>query len=284
MMVWLLSAVCCIHLAGAKPPGEGSLPEFVRNARSLVSFGRTSRLGFNAFHVQGLLVTDAHIFFTSVNVLKSEAWIFQLDARTLKPLGKRELSIGRDIHPGGIDADARCIWVPVAAYRKHSHTHILTVDPQTLDVTRRFEVPDHIGAVARHEDMLIGANWGAEEFYFWTLDGRLKAKKKSPTGVAYQDCKGIGSCLACLGGGYLDWIDVKAWKLVKRFRVGRSLRGSSLSREGLGFLGESVFFLPDDGRHARIYEYRFSARAERGEGGTTLPATSRPFGHDGPSR
>jgi len=110
---------------------------------------------------------------------------------------------------------------------------------------------------------LIGANWDAETFYFWTLEGDLKDKRKSPTGVAYQDCKGVGDYLACLGGGYLDWIDVDRWKLVKRFAVEKSLKGSSLSREGLGLLADRVFFLPDDGPDARVYEYRFSAKADR---------------------
>ncbi len=250
-------------LTDTKRHVTGQLPDVVKSARSLVACGVTPEVGFNAFHVQGLLVTEDHLYFTSVSMLRSQGWIFKLDRKTMKLLGKRNITVGSDVHPGGIDSDGTSIWVPVAAYRKRSHTHIMTVDPETLEARRRFEVADHIGAVARWRDRLIGANWDAETFYFWTLEGDLKDKRKSPTGVAYQDCKGVGDHLACLGGGYLDLIDVERWKLVKRFAVGKSLKGSSLSREGLGLLADRVFFLPDDGPDARVYEYRFSAKADR---------------------
>ncbi len=237
------------------------LAPIVQEAGALVSRAVSPRVGFNAFHVQGLLVTKDCFYVTSVNALKREGWIFKLDRKTMKRLGKRQLAIDEDIHPGGIDFDGERIWVPVAAYRRHSHTHIMTVDPTTLEAKTQFQVDDHIGAVARSNDRLIGANWGTEQLYVWSLDGRLLAKKPSPTGVAYQDCKGRGDTIACLGGGYLDWIDVKRWRLVKRFPVGRSRSGASLSREGLGLYGDSVFFLPDDGPTARIYEYAFAPRS-----------------------
>ncbi len=233
------------------------LARIVKEADSLVSRGVSPCVGFNAFHVQGLLVTQDCFYVTSVDALRLEGWIFKLDRKTMDLLGKRQLAIGKDIHPGGIDFDGERIWVPVAAYRKCSHTHIMAVDPTTLEAKTQFQVDDHIGAVARSNDRLIGANWGAEQFYFWTVEGRLVAKKPSPTGIAYQDCKGCGDTIACLGGGYLDWIDVKRWCLVKRLPVGRSSSGASLSREGLGLFGDSVFFLPDDGPAARIYEYGF---------------------------
>ncbi|MBN1343952.1 MAG: right-handed parallel beta-helix repeat-containing protein [Phycisphaerae bacterium] len=263
------------HRSHAEPGAAEGLSQVVREADSLVSRGVSPCVGFNAFHVQGLLVTKDHFYFTSVNVLRSEAWIFKLDRKTMKLIGKRNLAIGKDIHPGGIDFDGRSIWVPVAAYRKHSHTHMVTVDPGTLEAKTRFEVDDHIGAVACRGDGLIGANWSAEEFYFWSSDGRLEAKRPSPTGVGYQDCKAVGDHIACLGGGYLDWIDVKGWRLAKRFPVGKSERGSSLSREGLGLLGDSVFFLPDDGASAKVYEYGF-ARRGGAAGSPTKPAAASP--------
>lgn len=252
--------VTCSVAGGASPGSAGGLPKAVAEAQSLKRGWISPVVGFDAFHVQGLLVTKNRFYFTSVNAKKGEGWLFKLDRGGLRQLGRRNVAIDQDIHPGGIDFDGRAIWVPVAAYRKHSHAHILSVDPETLEVRRRFEVNDHIGAIARHGELVIGANWGAEDFYFWTVDGKLLAKKKSPTGVAYQDCKGVDGYLACLGGGYLDWIDVERWQLVKRFPVARSLTGSSLSREGLGLLGSVVFFLPDDGLKARIYAYRFSCR------------------------
>lgn len=266
MLASLFAATYCLAAgcgsAGAKPNinTTGELPKAVTSARSLEYRAVSPAVGFNAFHVQGLLVGKDHVFFTSVNRFKGQAWIFKLDRKTTKLVAKRNLTVGRDIHPGGIDFDGRSIWVPVAAYFKRSHTHIMTVDPATMEAKPRFQVDDHIGAVARHGDLLIGANWDALDFYFWTLDGKLTDKRKSPTGVAYQDCKAVNGHLACLGGGYLDWIDVATWKLVKRIPVGRSQTGSPLSREGLAIEGTSVFFLPDDGPKAVIYEYRLSAK------------------------
>ncbi len=170
---------------------------------------------------------------------------------------KRNLAVGEDIHPGGMDFDGDHIWVPVAAYTPKSHTTVLALDPHTLAQRKEFEWDDHIGGLARYKDLVIGLNWDSEDFYFWTLDGALVEQRKSPTGIAYQDCEGTGKYLVGVGGGYLDFIDVETWTLARRFTLGKSLEGSKLSREGMSLFDGSVFFFPDDGPEARVYEYGF---------------------------
>jgi len=83
--------------------------------------------------------------------------------------------------------------------------------------------------------------------------------KDSPTGISYQDCKGVNGCLVCSGGGYLDWIDPEKWELKKRFQVGESELGSPLSREGMCLCNKKIYFLPDDGPSGKIYTYGFKA-------------------------
>ncbi|MFH1538012.1 MAG: DUF6454 family protein [bacterium] len=239
------------------------LPEEVEEAKSLEAFSVTPEIGFDAHHVQGLVVTDKYFYFTSVEKANLAGWMFKVDRKTMKLVGKRNHAKFADIHPGGIDYDGKYIWMAMAVYTERSHAYIMIVDPETLKAKTKFEVKDHIGAVARHEDMVIGANWDAEEFYFWTLEGKLVDKRESPTGIGYQDCKGEGGWLACVGGGFLDWIDVDRWKLAKRFPLGKSLEGSPLSREGVALFGGRAFFLPDDGPTARIYEYEFSKEEEK---------------------
>ena len=212
-------------------------------------------LGFSALHVQGLVATESHFFFTSVNPLTKQGWISKVRRPSLQLELQRELTFGTDFHPGGMDLK-ELLWVPVAAYSPKSHARIVTVNPEDLSVQVRFEVEDHIGAVARDGGRVIGATWDAEEFYVWDLEGKLLETRKNPTGVAYQDCKAISGHLMCCGGDVVDWIDLETWQLKRRFPVGRSMQGHSLSREGVSLLGDRLFLMPDDGLGCRFYEFR----------------------------
>jgi Family of unknown function (DUF6454) len=246
--------IASLFAAGCATLARG--PETLIKARALTQRAVTEPVGFDVYHSQGLVVTADTFYLTSVNKAAKEGWIFKLDRSAMALQSKRNLAVGEDIHPGGMDFDGQLLWVPVAAYTRNSHTTILALDPETLAESKRFEWDDHIGAVARYKDLLIGANWDAEDFYFWTLDGELVEQRKSPTGIAYQDCEGAGKYLVGVGGGYLDWIDVESWTLAKRLPLRRSLQGSKLSREGMSLFRDSVFFFPDDGPEARVYEYR----------------------------
>ena len=245
--------LCTLLLAGCSTLRTG--PESLIKASALTQRTVSAPVGLDVFHSQGLVLTAGALYLTSVIKNAGEGWIFKFDRKTMALQTRRNLAIGGDIHPGGMDFDGQYLWVPVAAYARNSHTSILALDPHTLAEKERFEWDDHIGAVARCRDLLIGANWDAEDFYFWTLDGQLVEQRKSPTGIAYQDCEGAGEYLVGVGGGYLDWIDIESWTLAKRFPLGKSLQGSKLSREGMSLFGGSVFFFPDDGPDARLYEY-----------------------------
>ena len=95
-------------------------------------------------------------------------------------------------------------------------------------------------------------------FYFFDIKGKLLEKRENPSDRAYQDCEMHYGHLVCSGGGSLDFINLDSWKIVKEFKVEKSLEGSKLTREGMSILENKVFFLPDDGKDARIYIYEFS--------------------------
>jgi len=214
-------------------------------------------VGFDAFHVQGLWMDDKYVYFTSVRRLGLEGWIFKVDRKGAAETAKRNVAKGWDLHPGGIDYDGHRLWVPVAMYKKHSHTHVLSLDPETLTERLEFEVDDHIGALACHQGQVVGANWDAETFYFWNLEGTLLQKRGNPTGVAYQDIKAMDGYLACVGGEVLDWIKIDSWTLAKRYELKESsAQGHPMGREGVAILDDTVFFLPDDGPGCRLYEFQ----------------------------
>jgi hypothetical protein len=247
-----------ITAAARDETGPAALPEPVAAADSLSRVSAWPPFGFDAFHVQGLEVTSDFIFFTSVDKMKAAGWIFKLDRRTMKLLRKRNLARLLDIHPSGIDYDGENVWLAMAVYSESSSATVMALDPETLKIVKKFDVKDHIGAVARDGNLVIGANWDAKQFYFWNTDGIFIEKRESPTGAGYQDCKGASGFLMCGGGGYLDWIDIKNWKLVKRFEIKEeSDAGNSIVREGSCLLDGRVLFLPDDGPGARVYEYKF---------------------------
>lgn len=252
----LLVMLCARAAIAAVPPP--ALPPEAAAADALTLSYMSDPFPFDATHVQGLFVTREHYFFTGVDKFTSSAYLFKVNRLDGALASKKNIEKLFDFHPGGIDFDGKYIWVPVAVYDEYSHTYMTIVDPETLRHKIVFQADDHIGAVACHGDTIIGANWNARDFYFFSRKGEIIEKRPSPTGVGYQDCKAVSGHLMCTGGGYLDWIDIENWKLAKRFALGQSVEGSSLSREGAAWLDGQVFFLPDDGLKARVYAFSFT--------------------------
>jgi hypothetical protein len=219
--------------------------------------------GMDVHHVQGLYMTDEHIFFTSVDKYSAKGWLHKFDRRTMKLVASRNLAKGLYVHPSGFDYGGGAFWIAMAVYKRETASRIFEVDPETLKARIRFEVEDHIGLVARDGDIVIGANWNAELFYFWEEDGNLLHKRVSPTGVGYQDCKADRGFLVCVSGNKLDVIDLKEWRLIKRMEIGDSQAGNAMGREGVALRGGRVYFLPDDGMDARVYEFRFVPSVEQ---------------------
>lgn len=254
----LISAYSCRANDADNAKAISSLPAYVADAQSLSLVRVWPELGFDAHHVQGIVFTGDFFYITGTDKLTSSAWIFKVVAKTGALVKKKDITQPFAWHPSGIDFDGENIWVAVAVYDENSRAHFATVDPATLKTKFLFTYPDHIGAVAKHKAVLIGANWDAKDFYFFSPDGKIIEKRPSPTGTGYQDCKCADEFLMCTGGGVLDWIHIPTWTLVKRFPVGQSETGEPLSREGVALYKGHVYFLPDDGPTGKIYEYEFS--------------------------
>jgi hypothetical protein len=169
---------------------------------------RRVSLDFPTFHPQGFARVGDRLFLSSVEILeapvrypdpvggydrtpgKGRGHLFVLD---LHGNLQRDIVLGEgDIyHPGGIDADERSLWVPVAEYRPNSRAIMYRIDLKTLAVTPAFRVDDHVGGVvadaATHR--LYGVSWGSRIFYAWARDGRQLRRQLNPSHfIDYQDC------------------------------------------------------------------------------------------------
>jgi len=256
-----ISAVC-LFLASFSPAFCSHTVDY-ENVESIELVSVFPPFGTDVHHVQGLFMTDEHVFFTSVDKYSAKGWLHKYDRRTMKLAASRNLAKGLYVHPSGFDYGGGAFWIAMAVYKRETASKIFEVDPETLKARIRFEVEDHIGLIARAEDVIIGANWNAELFYFWDEDGSLLEKRESPTGIGYQDCKADSGFLACASGNKLDIIDLKEWRLVKRIEIGDSQAGNAMGREGVALHGGRVYFLPDDGMDARVYEFRFIPPVEQ---------------------
>lgn len=213
-------------------------------------------LHFDTHHVQGLDLSEQFYFVTSVDRKQMRSWLFRIDRANAGLNLKKELTDGDLIHPGGIQYDGRCLWIPNAEYRSESRTMIYAVDPDSLEIQRSFPVDDHIGAVASDgKNLIYGVNWDALHFYTWDFNGHQTSKVDSPTLMAYQDIKYFAGKLLCSGqkdgDSVIDVIDPDKWTLIKRIDLPRGNWKNSLSREGMTFDGY-LYFLPDDGPDSNI--------------------------------
>ena len=177
-------------------------------------------LDFPTYHPEGLVVTDDHIFLSSVEIIeptqKYPSPVDGYDRTAGKGVGHlfvmdRQGHLQKDVvlgegdmyHPGGISYDGTDVWVPVAQYRPDSSSIIYRVDAQTLEATEQFRVPDHIGGIVRDETTghLVGNNWGSRRFYDWTPDGRTTGSWANPSHVVdYQDCQYVADAKMLCGG------------------------------------------------------------------------------------
>jgi hypothetical protein len=174
-------------------------------------------LTFPTYHPQGLVFVGDHIFLSSVEILENPSLLADSNRRTPgRGIGHvfvldKNGSLLRDIrlgegdmyHPGGIDFDGSKIWVSVAEYRDQSASLVLTIDPESFDVTERFRVRDHIGWVVGDSatKTVYGGSWGSRQFYAWSTDGDELDHWENPSSfIDYQDCQYAGSGqLLCSG-------------------------------------------------------------------------------------
>lgn len=178
------------------------------------------KLNFSTYHPEGLAITPDHLFLSSTQVTeptqKYPTPVGGYDRTPGKGVGHlfvmdRQGHLKKDItfvdgdmyHPGGIDFDGTNIWVPVAQYRPNSSAIIYRVNARTLQVTKAFEVKDHIGGIVRDRTTghLVGNNWGSRRFYDWTLQGKqIRTWDNSSFFTDYQDCQYVPSAKMICGG------------------------------------------------------------------------------------
>ncbi|MBI2825296.1 MAG: hypothetical protein HYX69_11480 [Planctomycetia bacterium] len=223
-------------------------------------------IDYATHHVQGLAATDDTFWITSVDRAAKAGWVYKVDRPTMRVARERQLTIGEQYHPGGVQLAAGKLWVPLAEYRPRSTSTILALNPNSLDTEATFTLDDHIGALAADgRGTLYAGNWDCRQIYVLSEDGTVKRKVDNPTPVAYQDFEYHDGLL--WGGGRLredsrssavvDVIDTSTWKLRDRYVLRGELKssGSDFTREGLSKLGKSLFVLPEDGPRSTVYRF-----------------------------
>jgi hypothetical protein len=221
---------------------------------------RTILLRGETHHVQGIEVAGSRLWVTSVDRAARRGLLFAYDLPAGSLLQTTEVHDAAKYHPGGISSDADSLWIPVAEYRPGGVTLIQRRRKSTLELIQHFTAGDHIGCLAVTAEHVIGANWDAREFYFWTHEGRLLRKARNPTDNAFQDLKISGRYL--VGGGLLpdqsgalDWLELPSLRHVRRVRVGKSDRGVAYTHEGMALSGRDLYLLPEDSP-SRLFVFR----------------------------
>jgi hypothetical protein len=206
-----LTAVFGVAVVVAMGARQSSDLDGAETVRRIAGLSRSSvwkrvgavRLGFAAFHPQGMVKIGNTFHMTSVD-RTGLGYLFKFDGSG-RLVARVKLGEGPMYHPGGIDYDGTSIWVSVAEYRPDSRTIVYRVDPGTMKASEVFRFGDHIGAIVHDTDdnTLHGVSWGSRRFYRWTMDaeGRVTNAGVPPAQlrtmnrshyVDYQDCKYAG--------------------------------------------------------------------------------------------
>lgn len=226
---YILMAVASVMVCSASYAAKPLSKHGKRVAKALMSTDpnewqlvESIDLKFDTYHPQGMLKVDDTFYITTVKVERrprytrqgkqvsvmdegaGKGYLMQFDAggNLLKCI---ELCEGAIFHPGGMDFDGRYIWVPITKYYPYSRSLIVRVDVRSHQVEKVCYVDDSIGAIIHDTDnnILVGANWDADEFLTWQLDSALEVKDAELTAaerrhantakhLAIQDSKYIG--------------------------------------------------------------------------------------------
>ena len=227
---YILMAVASVMVCSASYAAKPLSKQGKRVAKALMSTNpnewqlvESIDLKFDTYHPQGMLKVDDTFYITTVKVERrprytrqgkqvsvmdegaGKGYLMQFDAggNLLKCI---ELCEGTIFHPGGMGFDGRYIWVPITKYYPYSRSLIVRVDVRSHQVEKVCYVDDSIGAIIHDTDnnILVGANWDADEFLTWQLDSALEVKDAELTAaerrhantakhLAIQDSKYIGS-------------------------------------------------------------------------------------------
>ncbi len=195
--------------AAAHPADSALVAAVAKTTRSTPwTLVRRMRLTFPTHHPQGFARVGDRLFLSSVEIIerpvrypepvdgydrspgkgRGHVFVLDLNGNLLRDI---VLGEGHMYHPGGIDADARSLWVPVGEYRPNSRSIVYRIDLATLAVSTAFRVGDHVGGVVADPTtgLIHGVSWGSRTFYAWTRGGRQLDRRPNPSHfVDYQDC------------------------------------------------------------------------------------------------
>lgn len=91
----------------------------------------------------------------------------------------------------------------MAEYRPDSSAIVYRVDTMTLEATKQFQVPEHIGNIVmdRRRNRLVGTTWGSRRFIEWDPDGRPHRSWDNPCLLLdYQDSQYVAhGAMLCAG-------------------------------------------------------------------------------------
>jgi hypothetical protein len=230
-------------------------------------------------HNQGIALDDAYLYLSCIDMKNKRALLHRMvsnradEAFQYPTLDRLDITVGDQDHPSGMDVSGGCLWVAVAEYHPApAKSTIKCIDLKTLQEKpdKKFEVADHIGALAAMDKQIAAFNWDAKDLYLLDYSGKLLAKGPNPGATAYQDCKFFkDDLIVCSGGasaiggkGRLDMLEIKendpgAWKLKKRVELNISKKMMPLTREGMAWKSDSIYFLPADSPDPVLYQYRF---------------------------
>jgi hypothetical protein len=260
--VAMLHAIFSLSVAAA--PGPEPAP--MEHARLLGAL----QLQGEVFHVQGLAMSPARIWVTSVDHSTDKAWLHEFDRASGRFLRRLELTDGARYHPGGLSLAGGSLWVPVAEMRANSSAVLVEIDAGTMTVRRRIAVADHIGCVAASGDKLVAGNWDSRLLYIIDAhSGITERVVPNPSATHYQDMKLVGNQLVAGGNtswlsGTVDWIDTRTMRLTRSIKAGsigpvRPFgRGGPWTGEGMAIEGREIFVVPEDGP-SRVFHFQLDA-------------------------
>ena len=209
-------------------------------------------LGFDAYHPQGLLKIDKYkeilskkdssdFLMTTVDKRDRVGYLirFECNREVVQPIERTPISIGLQIHPGGMDYDVKkgLVWFALAEYHKQGPSTIVSVNPYADDlrVDRHFLINDHIGTMmcdAFDQSLnLYLVDWSVSIYTVRVRGDHAIPEQASLSNLykfrltedyEYQDCKHLGGhFFLCAGkaGGVLGYC--KPGRLVILYILGR---------------------------------------------------------------
>ncbi len=224
---------------------------------------RTIALEGQTHHVQGIVVEGDTLFLTAVDRANRKGFLFEYSIATGKRVREVEIQDGDRFHPGGFDADATSLWIPVAEYKRNSSAVIQKRNKKTLALEASFPVADHVGCVAVSKNRLYGGNWDSKQIYEWTLDGREIRKRENPSEVHYQDMKYRHGRLVAGGltatSGFVEFLHPETLRVETRLEFGKTDRGVLYTHEAMDAHDGLLYLLPEDAP-SRLFVFKLAVK------------------------